>query len=83
MLLTQDERSITWHTHLVRGGFVMLWPTKRAPLVPFLLLLGRLAAARRPKRRRGWIGSAPHACVGDSIKDPPLTRWVCCSSDAD
>ena len=50
MLLTHDECSITWHTHLVRGGFVMLWPTKRAPLVLFLLLLGWIASAPQCSR---------------------------------
>ena len=52
------------HTHLVRGGFVMLRPT-----------IGNVESCRDGREE---TGREPHCLlVGFSISDPPLTRWVC------
>jgi hypothetical protein len=69
------------HTHLVRGGLLMLQPAWE-PRNP-----AGIPRARASDTTSDEVGmpeqSRPHSLinssivVGSSIRDPPLTRWVC------
>jgi len=65
------------HTHLVRGGSLMLEPT----------VAGVPESCAYPPRQRWVVDAGAYsemtavcARVGCNITDPPLTRWVCAGS---
>ena len=62
-------RHVFPHTHLVRGGSVMLQPTTNRMCVIVRFCTYPL--------REKWVSSTRRLRCRPQHQDPPLTRWVC------
>jgi len=82
---TKSRSARSFHTHLVRGGSLMLRPTGRRRTAG-----GARSPAAYPPRQRWVLDVTAYSRklwsnrftgelfdVGCSINHPPLTRWVC------